>query len=192
MPKTSKVIRGAKHIRSLRTLYTRDSLGRGSWTRQRDSEQSAQMPQVPPTRGNYLLNLGANLTGAPKGLSRGDQPISGSGQRTRDAYTGSAGKPKVGPPKNMRKFDHTLIGADPRELLVDIFDEGEMLLVVVELPGVAQEEIKLELTDGVLAFSTTGNRKYAKEVRLPAATHGAEMAMLYHHGVMAVRLPKAA
>lgn len=189
MPKTSKTIRGAKHIRSLRSLYTRDSLGRGKWTPLRESNESTQTPQ---TRGNSLLGLGVNLAETGTRSNRSDRTQLGDLKRGQGAYAGNGGKPKAGHPKHMHKFDRSLIGTDPREVLVDIFDEGETLLVVAELPGVAQEEIKLELNGGVLAFSTIGSRKYAKEVLVPAAAHGAEMAMLYRNGVMAVRLPKAA
>ena len=82
--------------------------------------------------------------------------------------------------------------ADTREPLVDVFDEGETMLVVVELPGVAKKEIKLEVNGDVLALSTTGSRKYAKEVLLPAAARDDAPEMGYHNGVLEVRLHKAA
>jgi len=189
MPKTSKKIRGAKHILSLRSLYTRDSLGRGNWTPLRKSQENGQTPQG---RGNHLLGLVGNLTEAGNRSNRNDRTPSGDFKRVQGAYTGQGGKPKAGHPKNMGKFDNSLIGADTREVLVDIFDEGAILLVVAEMPGVVQEEIKLELNGGVLAFSTTGSRKYVKEILLPVAAHAEEMVMHYHNGVMAVRLHKTA
>jgi HSP20 family protein len=81
--------------------------------------------------------------------------------------------------------------ADTREPIVDVFDEGDKLLVVAELPGVAKKEIKVELNGDVLALSTTGSRKYAKEVLLPASAKEEAMAVTYNNGVLEVRLHKA-
>ena len=65
------------------------------------------------------------------------------------------------------------------------------MLVVAELPGVAKKEIKVELNGDVLALTTTGTRKYAKEVLLPAAAKEEEMTITYNNGVLEVRLVKA-
>lgn len=54
-----------------------------------------------------------------------------------------------------------------------------------------RKEIKLELNGDVLALSTTGARKYAKEVLLPAAATEDEMSFTYNNGVLEVHLRKA-
>jgi HSP20 family molecular chaperone IbpA len=43
----------------------------------------------------------------------------------------------------------------------------------------------------VLALTTTGARKYAKEVLLPAAAKEEEMTITYNNGVLEVSLVKA-
>ena len=143
-----------------------------------------------------LLDLVGNLAEAGEGINRSGEIKFGDNEKMQGVYgfsirTGVGGMPKVESFGNIRESDDGPIVADTREPMVDVFDEGETLLVVAELPGVAKKEIKLELNGDVLALSTTGSRKYAKEVLLPAAVQDEEMAMTYHNGVMEVRLRKA-
>jgi len=144
-----------------------------------------------------LLDLVGNLAEAGEGINRTGEIKFGDSEKMQGVYgfsirTGVGGMPKVESFGNIRESDDGPIVADTREPMVDVFDEGETLLVVAELPGVAKKEIKLELNGDVLALSTTGSRKYAKEVLLPAAAKDEELAMTYHNGVMEVRLHKAA
>jgi HSP20 family molecular chaperone IbpA len=58
---------------------------------------------------------------------------------------------------------------ETREPMVDVFDEGDHLLLVAELPGVEAKDIHYEIEDDVLSLSAVrGERKYRKEVLLPA------------------------
>lgn len=144
-----------------------------------------------------LLDLVSNLAETGEGMNRTGEVKFGDGEKMQGVYgfsirTGIGGMPKVESFGNIRESEEGPVVADTREPLVDIFDEGETMLVVVELPGVAKKEIKLEVNGDVLALSTTGNRKYAKEVLLPAAAGAEEPEMSYHNGVMEVRLHKAA
>ena len=58
---------------------------------------------------------------------------------------------------------------DVREPLVDTFDESAEIVVVAELPGVAESEISVNVQDDILSIQTTGTYKYAKEVLLSSA-----------------------
>jgi len=63
--------------------------------------------------------------------------------------------------------------------------------VVVELPGVTEDEISLTVQGDVLALTTSGKHKYAREVLLPAPVIGEEMSTTYNNGVLEIRLRKA-
>lgn len=81
--------------------------------------------------------------------------------------------------------------ADEREPIVDIFDETDHVLVVVELPGVEEAEVKTELKDDVLLISAAGkDRRYRKEVLLPRKFPAAALSRCFRNGVLEVRLAK--
>jgi len=77
------------------------------------------------------------------------------------------------------------------ESIVDIFDEGDHLRVIVELPGVEQNDIRTEVKGtALMIMAESVDRKYSKRVDLPAAVMG-EPTATYRHGVLEVRLKKA-
>ncbi len=92
---------------------------------------------------------------------------------------------------NIRSTAEGPVVAEVREPLVDVFDEDDSVLVVVELPGVAEDEIKVEIEADVLSLKTVGERKYAKEIDLPSAVDAATIKKAYKNGVLEVRLTKA-
>jgi HSP20 family protein len=143
-----------------------------------------------------LLDLVGNLAEAGENLNRTGEFKVGDNEKMQGVYgfsirTGLGGMPKVESFGNIRETDTGPVVADTREPIVDVFDEDATMLVVVELPGVAQKEISVEVNGDVLALSTTGMRKYAKEVLLPAAAKDEAPTVTYNNGVLEVRLSKA-
>jgi len=126
----------------------------------------------------------------------GEFTVKGLGDRAKGVYgltirTGLGGIPHVERFGNIRSTEEGPVVDEVREPLVDIFDEGESVLVVVELPGVAEQEITVEVRDDVLSLEATGDRKYAKEVLLPHRVDAATMKKAHKNGVLEVRLSKA-
>lgn len=86
-----------------------------------------------------------------------------------------------------------------KEPLIDIMDEKDYIMVIAEMPGVEEKDIKTEIGIGdggnKLIISTEGEgkgegkRKYYKEVDLPSGVKG-EIKRMYKHGVLEVRLEK--
>ena len=84
-----------------------------------------------------------------------------------------------------------------KEPLIDIMDEKDCIMVIAEMPGVEEKDIKTEIGDGSgkLIISTEGEgegegkSKYYKEVDLPSGVKG-EIKRMYKHGVLEVRLEK--
>ena len=60
--------------------------------------------------------------------------------------------------------------------------------VIVELPGINENDIKLDLTEDILTISASpGNRNYYKNVKLPRASQNI-VRKLYNNGILAVTL----
>jgi len=80
---------------------------------------------------------------------------------------------------------------DEREPLVDVIEEQDKVRVIAEVPGVSKEEINIEVVDNnKLKISTTGKRKYYKEVQLGAQVNPDSAKATYSNGVLEVVLDK--
>jgi len=80
---------------------------------------------------------------------------------------------------------------EKREPLVDIMETDSEVKVVAELPGVEKEDIKLYGTENKLTISVdTAERKYHKEVELPAKVDTKKTKASYKNGVLEVTLQK--
>jgi HSP20 family protein len=113
---------------------------------------------------------------------------------------GSDGKPKI------REFGNIKPSNDPetcginqpcldvkeeREPLVDIVDTDGEIKVIVELPGVEKEDIKLSGTEDKLTISVEApERKYFKEIKVPAKIDPKKAKTSYKNGVLEVTLSK--
>ena len=98
---------------------------------------------------------------------------------------------KVEPFGNVRKDEKTgrPVVHEVREPMVDVFEEKEHVLVVAELAGVGEEDVKLELKQDILTISAAkGSMKYRKEVLLPASFSQEKMSHRCHNGVLEVKL----
>ena len=80
---------------------------------------------------------------------------------------------------------------EEREPLVDVISTDGEVKVIAELPGVEKEDIKLQGTENTLTISVdTPQRKYFKEVELPAKVKIKKAKTSYKNGVLEVTLPK--
>lgn len=80
-----------------------------------------------------------------------------------------------------------------REPIVDVFDEKDHILVVAELPGIKEEDIKTDIKGNVLNISSEkGERKYKKEVLLPSKVKAEPISSTYKNGILEIKLKKQA
>lgn len=101
-------------------------------------------------------------------------------------------KLKVEPFGNIKKDERGRpTVADEREPIVDLFDEKDSVLIVAELPGVTDSQIKTELRGDVLLISARAEtRKYRKEILLPRKFEPAALTRAFQSGILEVRLKK--
>lgn len=101
------------------------------------------------------------------------------------------GAPKVDTFGNIRTTEKGPVVDERRDPIVDVFDEDGAVLLVAELPGVADGDIEINVEGDILTLATSGKRRYAKEVLLPAAVDAATLQKSYANGILEVRVKKA-
>lgn len=84
--------------------------------------------------------------------------------------------------------DESSIEKDARDFHVDIFEKEKKVRVVAELPGVNEEDIRLDLTEDILTISASqGNQNYYKNVKLPNAYENI-VGKIFNNGILEVIL----
>ncbi len=105
--------------------------------------------------------------------------------------TAVSGKPIVEPFGNIKKTPKGPKVEEEREPIVDVFDEKDEIRVYAEMPGVNQDDIKLDLKGDILDISAkTGDRKYHKEILLPTKVKQETLTSSYKNGILEVRMRK--
>lgn len=147
--------------------------------------------------GGFIELLGSLAEQGERQIERqGEFRIKGLGDQAQGVYgvsirTGLGGAPEVRRFGNVRATAKGPVVSDVREPLVDVFDEGEEIIVTAELPGVAEEDITLSASGSVLTLETGGTHRYAKEISLPAAVEATSLRHSYRNGILQVQLKKA-
>lgn len=77
------------------------------------------------------------------------------------------------------------------EPVVDVIEKGDEIIVVADVPGVSKEEIDVEATERRLIIrARSSERKYYREVELPADVDPTSAKASYRNGILEVRLKK--
>jgi len=105
--------------------------------------------------------------------------------------TAVGGKPVVESFGNVKKTPKGPKVEEEREPITDVFDEDHEIRIYAEMPGVNEADIKLDLTEDILDISAqTGDRKYHKEVLLPAKVQADTMTSSYANGILEIKVKK--
>ncbi len=84
--------------------------------------------------------------------------------------------------------EHAPMDKGERDVLVDIFEEKKKIRVIAELPGVSEEDIRLDLNAETLTMSASrGNHNYRKDIKLPRACESIT-GKIYNNGILEVIL----
>lgn len=104
---------------------------------------------------------------------------------------GPDGKPEIHEFGNVKPSRLGPQVKEEREPLVDVIETDGEIHIVAELPGVEKNDIKLHGTEDSLTISVdTPQRKYYKEIALPAKVKVKEAKTQYKNGVLEITLPK--
>jgi len=103
---------------------------------------------------------------------------------------GPDGKPHVEEFGNVSDREGTDISMD-REPLTDVIEGNNEISIIAELPGIEKKDIELSATEDSLSIKVdTPERKYHKELRLPARVKPDTTKASYKNGVLEVKLKR--
>jgi len=132
-----------------------------------------------------LSEEGVEKSGEIRGLPKGAKGVYGFSIRTL------AGKPVIESFGNIRETAKGPVVEEVREPMVDVFDEESHILVIAELPGVLENEIKIEVAGDILNLTASDrDRKYAKEILLPGKVKPDPVKTSYKNGILEITLEK--
>ena len=105
--------------------------------------------------------------------------------------TAGGGIPKVETFGNIKKTPEGPKVDEEREPITDIFDEKNEIVVIAEMPGIEETDLKIDLKEDILEISATGkNRKYRKELLLPAKVIKSNLRHKFTNGILEIRIKK--
>ena len=104
---------------------------------------------------------------------------------------GGKGKPVVEPFGNIKKTPKGPVVEETREPITDVFDETEEIKVYAEMPGISENDIKLDLKGDILDISAqSGDKQFHKEILLPTAVKPDTLTSSYNNGILEVKVKK--
>jgi HSP20 family protein len=143
-----------------------------------------------------LIDLASKLAEeAPDGVVKEGQIGDDKGLKAVYGFSvkmGKGGRPTVQQFGNVKERPQGPVVDEVREPMVDTFDEGDFILVVAEMPGVNESDVKCEVEGDILILSgETGDRKYYKELLLPASIDEEKTSLSSNNGILEIKLWKA-
>jgi HSP20 family protein len=148
-------------------------------------EQLGKLAQEAEQSGGSLSKSGEFKLGS-------DQNAKGVFGFTIKSGIGDKG-PRVEPFGNIRKNEEGKLVAvrEIREPMVDLFDEPGRLLIVAEVPGTEEANVKVEIDDDILLITTeNGQPNYRKEMLLPASFTTDKLSFHCRNGILEIALSK--
>jgi len=105
--------------------------------------------------------------------------------------TAGGGAPKVETFGNIKKTPEGPKVDEEREPITDIFNEKNEVVVIAEMPGIEEADLKIDLKSDILEISAIGkNRKYRKELLLPVKTTKKNLKHKFTNGILEIRIKK--
>jgi HSP20 family protein len=105
--------------------------------------------------------------------------------------TATGGRPVVEHFGNIKKTPRGAKVEEEREPITDVFDEKGEIRVYAEMPGVSENDIKVDLKGDILNISAkSGDRKYRKEVLLPAEGKNKAFTSSFKNGILEIKIKK--
>ncbi|MEM6429665.1 MAG: Hsp20/alpha crystallin family protein [Deinococcota bacterium] len=149
---------------------------------------ASSLSQDGETIAERLKNLDSNLNEASS--TREFQDSSGrSGVIGFRIRTGIGGETNVDTFGNVYQEGEEV--SDVREPLTDIYDQGDTLSIIAEMPGVSEDAVSLTVNGMALTIEATGRsgRRYQKDLVLPDHANTEMMTKSYQNGILEITIP---
>ena len=105
--------------------------------------------------------------------------------------TAVGGSPKVETFGNIKKTPEGPKVNEEREPITDIFDEKDEIVVIAEMPGIDDKDIKIDLKEDILEISAVStSRTYRKEILLPVKLLKSNLSNKFTNGILEIRIKK--
>ena len=140
-----------------------------------------------------LLKIVAEMDRKGKSEERGTGELKSKGVKIVYGFSIKLGREGIIADKfgNIGEDERGPVVKDEREPLVDLLDEPRQLRLFAEVPGVDEEDIRVNVEDNkVTIHADTDTRKYHKDIPLPCKARMTKSS--YKNGVLEVLLEKDA
>ncbi len=105
--------------------------------------------------------------------------------------TAGGGTPKVETFGNIKKTPEGPKVDEEREPITDIFDEKSEIVIIAEMPGIEETDLKIDLKEDILEISAASkSRTYRKELLLPAKMIKSNLRHKFTNGILEIRIKK--
>jgi HSP20 family protein len=105
--------------------------------------------------------------------------------------TAGGGTPRVETFGNIKKTPEGPKVDEEREPITDIFDEKNEIVIIAEMPGIEENDIKIDLKEDILELSAASkNRTYRKELLLPLKAVKQNLRHKFTNGILEIRIKK--
>ena len=105
--------------------------------------------------------------------------------------TAGGGTPKVETFGNIKKTPEGPKVNEEREPITDIFDEKNELVIIAEMPGIEETDLKIDLKGDILEISAVSkSRTYRKEMLLPVKAVKQNLRHKFTNGILEIRIKK--
>jgi HSP20 family protein len=105
--------------------------------------------------------------------------------------TAGGGSPKVETFGNIKKTPEGPKVDEEREPITDIFDEKDEIVVISEMPGIEESDLKIDLKEDILEISAASkNRTYRKELLLSVKASNQNLSHKFKNGILEIRIKK--
>ena len=105
--------------------------------------------------------------------------------------TAGGGSPKVETFGNIKKTpDGPKVDVE-REPITDVFDEESEIVIIAEMPGIEENDLKIDLKEDILEISAASkSRTYRKELLLPVKANMENLSRKFTNGILEIRIKK--
>lgn len=146
-----------------------------------------------------LVEAAAKLKDSEEISRSGQFSVPGLGEKAKGIFGfsirtmagGESHGVKIRPFGNIHQTKEGLTVEEDREPVVDVLEEGNLIRVIAELPGVSEGDVTYQVTGDILTISTKGDRPYHAEVLLPGRPETEGIESSYHNGVLELKLTRA-
>jgi len=105
--------------------------------------------------------------------------------------TAGGGSPKVETFGNIKKTPEGPKVDEEREPMTDVFDEKDEIVIIAEMPGIEENDLKIDLKEDILEISAVSKtRTYRKELLLPVKAVSENLTHKFKNGVLEIRIKK--